>query len=222
MEYENIFNKTTTNNLESILGLSLTQKLSAHCCHIQDLSSVRDSSEMKARLNLTLEESAKIDALLNIYACFECSDAENHNIFIDKLYKLAKPLGHILKQEPERETVACAYLGEENKLLHVIKIKDGSRHFVEFELKKIFTQAMRLGAKSVILAHNHTGFSFEPSLDDILTTRQAIDIGEFLGIPVTDHVIMCPAEEEHGCWHFRSLKSLGTWPKYSENIITNE
>jgi DNA repair protein RadC len=56
--------------------------------------------------------------------------------------------------------------------------------------REVFVDAISDRAASVILAHNHPSGVLEPSPDDIATTRQLVDAGKILGIPVLDHIII--------------------------------
>jgi DNA repair protein RadC len=55
--------------------------------------------------------------------------------------------------------------------------------------REIFQKALMANAVSIIIAHNHPSGDPEPSTLDISTTKKLIDAGNFIGIPVIDHVI---------------------------------
>ena len=46
------------------------------------------------------------------------------------------------------------------------------------------------GAAALILVHNHPSGDPTPSTEDRTVTRQLIDAGRVLGIPVLDHVVV--------------------------------
>ena len=56
--------------------------------------------------------------------------------------------------------------------------------------RDIFRQAIRLGAVSVIVAHNHPSGDPTPSEEDIAETKRLIETGEVVGIPLDDHVVI--------------------------------
>ncbi|MFO8034554.1 MAG: DNA repair protein RadC [Candidatus Bipolaricaulota bacterium] len=58
--------------------------------------------------------------------------------------------------------------------------------------REVFADAVADRAASVIIAHNHPSGVCEPSAEDLALTRQLIEAGRTLGIPVVDHVIVCP------------------------------
>jgi DNA repair protein RadC len=54
----------------------------------------------------------------------------------------------------------------------------------------VFRCAIRHNATAVVLAHNHPSGDPQPSAEDIRITRQLIDAGRVLGIPVQDHIVI--------------------------------
>lgn len=56
--------------------------------------------------------------------------------------------------------------------------------------REIFSNAVKRGAASVILVHNHPSGNPEPSRQDVETTGRLAEAGALLGIPVLDHIII--------------------------------
>jgi DNA repair protein RadC len=56
--------------------------------------------------------------------------------------------------------------------------------------REVFKPAILLGAKSIIISHNHPSGDPTPSRDDIAITRRLEKAGEILGIQVLDHIII--------------------------------
>ena len=48
---------------------------------------------------------------------------------------------------------------------------------------------MLANAAAVLLAHNHPSGNPEPSREDVAVTRQLVEAGKVMGIPVHDHLI---------------------------------
>jgi DNA repair protein RadC len=59
-----------------------------------------------------------------------------------------------------------------------------------------------MGARAIIIVHNHPGGIARPSAEDITLTKAAQKYGECAGIPVVDHVII-------GAHDFFSFSSEG-------------
>ncbi len=66
--------------------------------------------------------------------------------------------------------------------------------------REIFKTAMLANSSSIILAHNHPSGQVMPSNEDYTTTETLVKIGDWLGIPVIDHVIISP---HGGTYSFR-------------------
>lgn len=56
--------------------------------------------------------------------------------------------------------------------------------------RETFREAVRDGAASVIVAHNHPSGDPTPSKEDIDITRRLVEAGKILGVPVVDHLIL--------------------------------
>lgn len=56
--------------------------------------------------------------------------------------------------------------------------------------REVFQPAILEPAASIILLHNHPSGNPEPSPDDLQITRQIVEAGKILGIPVHDHIIL--------------------------------
>ncbi len=56
--------------------------------------------------------------------------------------------------------------------------------------REIFKHAIRLGAVSVIVVHNHPSGDATPSDEDITGTQSLIEAGRVMGIPLDDHIVI--------------------------------
>ena len=56
--------------------------------------------------------------------------------------------------------------------------------------RECFHLAVREPAASIIFVHNHPSGNPEPSAEDLAVTRQLVEAGKILGIPVVDHIII--------------------------------
>lgn len=54
----------------------------------------------------------------------------------------------------------------------------------------MFQEALKQSAASVIFVHNHPSGNSEPSQEDIGITKQLVESGKILGIPVHDHIVV--------------------------------
>ena len=56
--------------------------------------------------------------------------------------------------------------------------------------REVFRLALREAAAAVILVHNHPSGDPTPSREDREVTERLVQVGEILGVPVLDHVIV--------------------------------
>ena len=91
-----------------------------------------------------------------------------------------------------------------NGLLDVVEVGRGSVHTVEVHPREVFRPLIRMAAAGGVLVHNHPTGDPTPSGDDIELTRKLRAVGDVLGIPIIDHVVVGNAQ-------FRSIAEwMGT------------
>ena len=101
-----------------------------------------------------------------------------------------------------KETFRVVLLNVKNQLMMKDDISIGGLNFSAAHPREVFQNAIRKGAASIILCHNHPSGDPTPSDDDISITKQLVRSGEILGIKVIDHIII-------GNGTFKSFKALG-------------
>lgn len=73
--------------------------------------------------------------------------------------------------------------------------------------REIFKHAIRLGAVSVIVAHNHPSGDATPSDKDITETQLLIEAGRVMGIPLDDHIVI--GAKGGSRYKYVSIRGLG-------------
>jgi len=71
-----------------------------------------------------------------------------------------------------------------SKLLH-----RGTLNYCKIHPRDLFREAVKHNAHSIIIAHNHTSSSCEPSNPDIKLTTQLRKASKLIEIPIIDHII---------------------------------
>lgn len=94
-----------------------------------------------------------------------------------------------MKRE-KREHFVAILLDAKNQIMRVATIHIGTLTMSVVGAREVFREAIRDGASSLIVAHNHPSGDPTPSPEDIEITKSLIQIGELLDIPVLDHVII--------------------------------
>ena len=88
-----------------------------------------------------------------------------------------------------RDRFIVFWLNSANKVVGFEVITEGLLNSSLTHPREVFRGAIVATAASVILAHNHPSESIEPSQEDISITKQIVEAGKIIGIPVHDHII---------------------------------
>ena len=110
-----------------------------------------------------------------------CSSKEVHNLLIQNWD---------LDRLELQEQFKIMLLNRANRVLGIVEISTGGVAGTVADPKLIFGAALKAGASSVILAHNHPSFQLTPSQADLNLTRKLRCGGELLDIGVFDHIII--------------------------------
>jgi len=70
--------------------------------------------------------------------------------------------------------------------------------------REFFREALRFGAVTAIAYHNHPSGEVQPSLEDRVLTRRLRQVGETLGVPLADHLIL-------GAGTYHSFRAAEGW-----------
>lgn len=89
-----------------------------------------------------------------------------------------------------QEHFYCLYLDSQKRVIKQKLIFLGTLDFSIVHPREIFKEAYALSASSIICIHNHPSDQVEPSKQDLSITNQLVEIGNLLGIPVNDHIII--------------------------------
>ena len=94
------------------------------------------------------------------------------------------------------------------RLIHCYEITRGLLNQTLVHAREVFREAISSSAAHLILVHNHPSGDPTPSSDDIRSTREVLQAGKVLGIPLLDHVIVgrtCSSNHRG----YVSLKEMG-------------
>lgn len=89
-----------------------------------------------------------------------------------------------------KEHFVGLYLNSRNQLISQQIISIGTINASIAHPREVFEPAIKYGATSLVLVHNHPSGSPDPSNDDIMLTRQMFSAGTILGIDLIDHIIL--------------------------------
>jgi len=81
-------------------------------------------------------------------------------------------------------------LNSANRIVREKVISEGSLNASIVHPREVFKAAIDELAAGIVLVHNHPSGNAEPSKEDIEITKQLVEAGKVMGIPVHDHLIV--------------------------------
>ena len=109
---------------------------------------------------------------------------------IDSTEKVVELLEFIRYEQ--REYLVCIALDATNKVIARRVISIGTLTASLIHPREVFREAIKDGAVSVIVGHNHPSGS-KPSTEDVAITARLKESGKILGIELIDHLIITPS-----------------------------
>jgi DNA repair protein RadC len=91
----------------------------------------------------------------------------------------------------DREHLVVFHLNVRHRVLRRRTVHIGTLTAVECHPREIFRGAILGSAAAIIVAHNHPSGDTTPSRADIELTTRLREVGDLVGIPLLDHVIVC-------------------------------
>ena len=90
----------------------------------------------------------------------------------------------------KKEVFLVLLLNSANGIIKEVEISKGSLNASVVHPREVFKAAIDELAASIILLHNHPSGNSAPSSEDITITKQIVEAGKVLGMPVHDHIII--------------------------------
>lgn len=149
--------------------------------------------------NATFQDLTKIKGIketkaLQLLACFE----------INRRLALEKTQGsHIMNHPKEfitwlnqeignqmQEHFLVVFLDTKNTMMKYKTIFIGTINMSLIHPREIYKEALHIGCTKIICVHNHPSGDVQASKEDILMTKRLQEVGEIVGIPLLDHIIV--------------------------------
>lgn len=99
-------------------------------------------------------------------------------------------------------------LDSKMRLLRCYEITRGLLNQTLVHAREVYREAIASSAGHLVLAHNHPSGDPTPSQEDVKATRDMVNAGRLLGIPLVDHVIIGRPSPTHPRGYV-SLKECG-------------
>jgi DNA repair protein RadC len=107
---------------------------------------------------------------------------------IDSANDVIAHLDHLRYEK--REHFVVILLDAKNAIIRIAPIHVGTLTMSVVGAREVFREAIRDGASAIIVAHNHPSGDPTPSPEDYEVTKQLVEVGRMLDIPVLDHVVI--------------------------------
>ena len=97
---------------------------------------------------------------------------------------------HEYFRNKDREEFLIVLLNTANVVEDMAVVSVGGLAASIVEPRQVFKTAVLANAAAIVCAHNHPSGNPEPSREDIRITRQLVEAGKLMGIPIHDHLII--------------------------------
>lgn len=150
--------------------------------------------------NITYEELIKIDGIgtkkaVTILAALELGNRVINNRKLELKEKMTDPsilYEHykVVLENCYQEHFYCIYLDNQKRIIKEKLLFVGTINYSIVHPREIFKEAYTLSATSIICIHNHPSLDITPSKEDKILTKNLKEVGNILGIPIIDHIII--------------------------------
>lgn len=167
---------------------------------LEGFKSIKELKERYLNLTLTTIQRQKLEAFFEL--CKRVTKQEDEIIQRIKVPKDAYDLVKWDMVDLKKEQFRIILLNTKCKVIGMRMISEGSLSSSIVHPREVFKEAIMQSAHSIIAIHNHPSGDTMPSKEDIAITKRLKEVGETVGIPMLDHVIV-------GSQGYKSLKEEG-------------
>ena len=82
------------------------------------------------------------------------------------------------------------HLNTANVIVSDYTVSEGGLAASIVEPRAVFQRAILENAAAIVCLHNHPSGNPEPSREDVQITKQLVEAGKLMGVPVHDHLII--------------------------------
>lgn len=130
--------------------------------------------------------------------------------YADNIIREPEDAAKIMQQHydgSDREIFSFIALNIKHKVIGIHDVSVGSLTASVVHPREVFKAALLMNSAALIISHCHPSGDTTPSREDLNITRQLMEIGKLLDIPILDHIITGTDKEYHRA--FCSMKSEG-------------
>lgn len=115
-------------------------------------------------------------------------DVPNEKIIIRSPEDVFKNFQSLFRDHVSERFVVL-WLSASNRVTGFEVVTEGTLTASLVHPREVFRSAIVATCASIIVAHNHPSGNPEPSREDLDITRQIVESGKIIGIPVYDHIL---------------------------------
>jgi len=138
-------------------------------------------------------KAARLTAAFEAGRRVESQRAQDERVQVTCPADVADVYGPLMR-DLDKEMFRVVHLNTANVIIDDYVVSEGGLSSSVVEPRGVFEQAILDDAAAVICLHNHPSGNPEPSREDIRITRQLVEAGDTMGIPVHDHLIIAGPE----------------------------
>lgn len=161
---------------------------------------LKEIGDIRNFQNINLEKIKKINGIGTAKACVILAAIElgrRINLSVDNLKELkinstdlVYKYYHDILSDKKQEYFYCLFLDNKKKVITDKNLFIGTLSGSLVHPREIFKEACLNSAASIICVHNHPSGNVLPSNEDRALTKRLVNLGQIMGIPVIDHIII--------------------------------
>jgi DNA repair protein RadC len=154
-----------------------------------DKALTRSPLELAGTPGIGRQVAARLSAAGEIARRIESQRGRGERIQVCSPADVAAAYGPLMR-DLRKEIFKVVLLNTANVIISDFDASVGGLAASIVEPRAVFRRAILESAAAVICLHNHPSHNPEPSREDIRITRQLIEAGKLMGIPLHDHIII--------------------------------
>jgi DNA repair protein RadC len=168
----------------------LTEKILAHYQTLDRIARV-DISELRT-LGCSQREALSLRAAIELCRRMHAPDFAKKRRIENPEDVAAMFIPELRNHPVEQFHVLC--LNTANQVTRRVLVSEGNLNSSIVHPREVFATAIAERAAAIIGLHNHPSGNPTPSKEDIAITKQLVEAGRIIGIPLHDHIIIAGEE----------------------------
>ncbi len=156
--------------------------------------------------SVTLEQLLNIQGIgiakaSQILALFEFAKRRKKTIYKKEKITSAKTIYTLYNDfftQSYREEFLVVFLNTQLEIIDQEVLFSGTQDAITIHPREIYFRAIKHLAHSIIILHNHPSGNSQPSTADLDITKRLEQVGDLVGIPLVDHIII--GENSYWSW----------------------